>query len=101
MCGSTHPSYKGGKMIANGYIFILNREHPHNNDGYVQEHRLVSEKCLGRYLTAKEVIHHINEVRDDNHQENLYLFNSEIDHRTFHHKKVKVQLISNLSRLSL
>jgi hypothetical protein len=63
-----------------GYKYVLI---PDKNK-YVGEHRLVFEKYLGRPLTQKEVIHHINEVRDDNRIENLQLFPSSGKHTAFH-----------------
>ena len=75
--GNKHPDWKGGRIKAkNGYILVYRPAHPfarHWNKHYVAEHRLVMEKKLGRYLTNKEVVHHINGIRDDNRIENLKL----------------------------
>ena len=100
--GEKHWNWKNGRIIhPPGYILILNRNHPLcSANGYVYEHRLVAEKCLGRYLLQEERIHHINGVFDDNRPENLYLFPSRGFHIGFHHLKNKPQLVSNLSNES-
>ena len=70
--GRDHYNWKGGVFDdSRGYIKIYKPEHPFNNDGYVLEHRLVMEKYLGRYLKKEEIVHHKNEVRNDNRIENL------------------------------
>ena len=78
--------WKGGKAKdKNGYIYIYEPQHPFKNStGYVFEHRLVMEKHIGRYLLLKEVVHHLNGVKDDNRIENLKLFANDIKHRKFH-----------------
>jgi hypothetical protein len=59
--GAETANWKGGKIIRNGYIMIKVNEHPPANyGGYVQEHRLIMEKYLGRQLTENELVHHIN-----------------------------------------
>jgi len=73
MIGGNNPKWKGGRTINDhGYILIRCLEHPYADyRGYVKEHRLVVEKHIGRYLTREEIVHHINEITDDNRLENL------------------------------
>ena len=80
--GDKHPNWRGGKTIdGRGYILIKNRNHPYaKQNGYVQEHRLIMEKFLNRFLDPKEVVHHINGVKTDNRIENLQLFSNHGEH---------------------
>lgn len=70
---------------AKGYVLVRAPNHPHaRNGGFVLEHRLVMEYDLGRYLEPDEVVHHINEIVDDNRRENLRLYPSIVEHLAFH-----------------
>lgn len=73
--GNKHCQWKGGRWYKSGYIVIYKPDHPYAQKrvGVVAEHRLVMEEYLGRYLTPKEHVHHINGIRDDNRIENLQL----------------------------
>jgi len=67
-----------------GYVQVYCPDHPHSQRGMVPEHRLNMEGSLGRILNPKEVVHHINEIRDDNKIKNLQLFESKGKHAHFH-----------------
>ena len=86
--GHKHPNWKGGRINdGRGYILIFKPSHPFAKNGrYVYEHRLVMEKHLGRYLKPGEIVHHKNEVRDDNRPDNFRLFSSDYKHLSFHKK---------------
>ena len=92
--GSKNPNWKGGRKKTNaGYILVYCPDHPYCVDGkYVQEHRLVMEQAIGRYLLPTEVVHHKNGVRDDNRPENLELFASQREHGLHHAKDKKGKL---------
>lgn len=93
--GKDAPGYKEGKTLKGGYVMIfLPENNMADNHGYVAEHRLVAEQCLGRYLTSEEVVHHINGIKTDNRPENLYVFENNSKHTEFHHNKYFI--VSNL-----
>lgn len=82
--GKESGAWKGGKRKRkDGYIY--SRNHPLGGVyGYILEHRLVMENKLGRFLKPEEVIHHINQKRDDNRIENLMLFENDSAHIAYH-----------------
>lgn len=96
--GRDNPHWKNGRKVdTKGYILIHTPDHPYaNNSGYVREHRLVMEELLGRYLTEEEVVHHYDEIKDNNKPENLKLFPSNEKHLTYH--KDKEKMLSNQSK---
>ncbi len=86
--GQRSAHWKGGEVIISGYKHIYMPKHPYVTKlGYVKKHRLVMEKHLGRYLTPKEVVHHINGDILDNRIKNLKLFKNSNKHHAFHSKK--------------
>ena len=98
-------NWKGGRYKSNNRWYIYKPEHPNaNSKKCVAQSRLVAEKCLGRYLTRKEKIHHIGEKypmgspenKGDDRPENLYLFPSNSKHAQYHGWKIKPILESNL-----
>lgn len=76
--GDPNENRKPGRSITrSGYVRIWMPEHPYAQSGhYVNEHRFVMEKALGRYLRKNETIHHKNGIRHDNRIENLELWTS-------------------------
>ena len=87
--GKDATNWKGGRIKINGYTWIHSPEHPfRNSSNYVAKHRLVIEQSLGRFLSPWEIVHHINETRDDNRLENLKLLRNLGEHNKIHKRKI-------------
>lgn len=69
-----------------GYRRILMRGHPsaRRSDGMVNEHWVVAERMMGRYLKDGEMVHHMNYERNDNSEHNLCVLSSNRDHMLMH-----------------
>lgn len=70
----------------NGYRLIYEPSHPkamksQNWEGYVYEHIVVAEKFLGRNLRENEEVHHLDENRANNRQENLLVLEDSQHHK--------------------
>ena len=95
-----HPGWKGGRVVdENGYIRLRMPNHLFSRDGYILEHRFVMEEFLREeypgspylhfyrgklYLKPEAVVHHINEIKDDNRLENLFPFPDNAAHAFWH-----------------
>jgi len=94
--GEKHPQWTGGRWKNHGYIYIHSPNHPFNSSGYCKEHRLVMEKHLGRYLSRKEIIHHLNGITDDNRLENLALCTNLTHHLFIKQLKERILTLEKL-----
>lgn len=73
--GEIHHAWNGGQTKSrHGYVMLRIPDHPAQQNCYVQEHRVVMEKMIGRYLEKNETVHHKNGIRTDNRPENLELW---------------------------
>jgi len=61
----------------------------YKNGGALLEHRLVMEKYLGRKLTKKEIIHHVDENPKNNNIKNLRIMTLS-EHTKIHRKKAEM-----------
>lgn len=89
--GPDNPNWRGGRSYhSKGYVYVYNPGHRlADKHGYVLEHLLVAEKMLGRELKEGEVVHHRNGKKDDNREENLFVFPNVALHTGFHEAKKK------------
>lgn len=78
--GKNRYNFKGIKSNGRGYILEYAPNHPNARQKCVMQHRLNMESKINRYLTDKEVVHHINFIKNDNRLKNLYLFSSQKEH---------------------
>ncbi len=84
----THRPPKFEITDRDGYVLIYSPYHPFcNHQGRVRRSRLIMERHLQRFLLPSEIVHHINEIKNDDRIENLAHFNSNSAHTKHHHQK--------------
>lgn len=82
-------TFRGKKvMYRNGYPGIYEPDHPRaNKNGIIDIHYLIAEEILGRPLKPTEVVHHIDEDRNNFEVDNIMVFDSEASHTCYHNCK--------------
>jgi hypothetical protein len=78
--------WKGGRIIdSTGYVRIMIKEHPKASKcgGYHLEHIIMAEKVLGRFLKRSEIVHHVDENRQNNVNSNFVICDRSL-HKLIH-----------------
>jgi len=93
--GKENSNWKGGTTLDRGYRLV-------RIDGKrIRENRYIMEQHLGRKLTRKEHVHHINGDKLDNKVENLMVM-SNSEHQKLHWKETspeeQAEIIENLHK---
>lgn len=83
-----HHGRRGLKILGSdqgAYVLVRNRNHPRaNKGGTVREHILVAEKMIGRPIKRGEHVHHIDFVKTNNDEANLFVCATQSVHNLAH-----------------
>lgn len=86
-----NPRWNGGRYLTTeGYVMVKVPDGHHlamKGKPYAYEHRLVAEKKLGRRLKKGEIVHHRDENRQHNEEENILVTGSIGKHKVHHRSK--------------
>jgi hypothetical protein len=76
------------EKTASGYLMIYIPQHPNNDNGYVLNSRLVVEKTIGKFLPKKAIVHHFDNNRTNDRNDNLVVCESIQYHNLLHRRAV-------------
>lgn len=84
-----HHLWTGGKFIdANGYVRVYAPNHEHSDTkGYIKQHIQIAENILRKKLPLNAVIHHIDENKQNNENNNLVICQNDSYHHLIHDRK--------------
>lgn len=74
------------RIDTDGYVLLYKPDHPQQNRRYIQEHRIVVENILQKYLQVGSVVHHMNEIKSDNTPRNLVVCQDKGYHSLLHRR---------------
>lgn len=67
------------------YKYCCVPDHPNKyKNGCLDEHRIIAEQKIGRYLRYGEIVHHIDENKFNNSINNLIVFKDNKNHARYH-----------------
>ena len=94
--GKKSPLWNGGKTTNNGRIMLYNPNHPRANvKGYVFRTILIVEKAIGKFLSLKHEVHHIDGSLKNDENKNLIVCESHAYHLSLHRKKRALDACGN------
>lgn len=85
-CGKWSPRrlVRGGRAIdSNGYVYVNGRLAGSSREN-TREHVVVAERAFGKALPTKVVVHHFNDNRSDNRNDNLVICQDQSYHMLLH-----------------
>lgn len=96
MTGPKNPAWKGGVYSDSKGLYLQTRyttapEHLRcmaRKDGAMPLHRLVMAEWVGRPLTRREVVHHVDHDTSHNVRENLELWPDNASHKRWEHGRI-------------
>lgn len=91
-----HYAWKGGKFHCGEYIMVKSPGHPNAyKRDYMLEHIIVAEKALGKFLPPSAEVHHVNEMKGDNRNNNLVICQDGAYHKALHSRMRALKACGN------
>lgn len=84
--GHSHRTYKPYRRL-DGYVYIWDPSHPRSRRGRVREHIVIAEAAIGKSLPPRAEVHHFDEVRYNNANDNLVICENNAYHALLHRRK--------------
>lgn len=97
--GAENASWKGGRRIGgDGYVYLKMPDHPRaTTNGYVREHIVIVEAAMGKPLPLSADVHHFDENRANNANENLVACDGRSYHMLLHRRRAAFLACGNPS----
>ena len=81
-----------------GYVYILMPEHRRaDKNGYVRRAILIAEQVLGKPLPTGSEVHHFNEIKGDDENNNLIICENKQYHHLLHQRARALQACNHAS----
>ena len=86
--GKKHHNWKNGICMSGEYVLIWQKDHPYADEkGYIRRSHFIVEKAIGKYLPDKAIVHHVDEIRDNDNPKNLVACKDQAYHMLLHQRK--------------